>query len=150
MHITDIAQLPDAAQEALRRLAEHTGTGAHVLALHGNLGAGKTAFVQALARVLGITETVNSPTFVVMKQYAIPETKEHAQARVPYDELIHIDAYRVDDIDEMRVLRFKDLLAQKESIICIEWAEHIASLLPPHTLHLNFALKGQERTITFS
>lgn len=110
-----------------------------VLALHGNLGAGKTTFVQYLAKYLGVSETVTSPTFVIMKRYQ--SDKNHL-------ELIHIDAYRIEAIDEMRVLGFESLLTKKHTIICIEWAERIAALLPPDTIHLKFELNDEIRTIT--
>lgn len=118
---------------------------AAVLALHGDLGAGKTAFVKALARVLGAQEDVTSPTFVILKLYALEE-----DGIFPFSQLAHIDAYRIEDIDEMRVLRFEELLAEKDTIICIEWAEKIEALLPSHTVHMSIEIKGEERTITLS
>jgi len=112
-----------------------------VLALHGDLGAGKTTFVQKLAKLMNIDEVVTSPTFVVMKKYVAGDSDR---------QLIHIDAYRIEEVDEMRVLGFVGLLAEKDTIICIEWAENIAELLPSHTYHLNFALASEARTITLT
>ena len=113
-----------------------------VLALHGDLGAGKTTFVQTLARALGVVEVVNSPTFVVMKKYDTADKQ--------FSELVHIDAYRIEDEAEMTPLRFAEELASPTSLIAIEWAENIATLLPEQTLHLTFTLKGVERIITLS
>ncbi len=118
---------------------------ASVLALSGDLGAGKTTFMQTLARKMHIAENVISPTYVIMKRYDIPE--ENAAA---WSSLVHIDAYRIEDIDEMRVLRFEEVLAEKDTIICIEWAEKIESLLPAHTVHMHLEIEGESRVITIS
>ncbi len=115
---------------------------ATVLALIGDLGAGKTTLVQALARELGITDVVTSPTFVVMKSYETTNTV--------FTTLVHIDAYRIDDVDEMRPLGFLSLLTQPNTLLCIEWPERIASLLPTkrYTLSL-FANPDGSRTNTY-
>jgi tRNA threonylcarbamoyladenosine biosynthesis protein TsaE len=114
-----------------------------VIALHGDLGAGKTTFVQTLARSLGIAETVTSPTFVIMKEY---ETTHATFAK-----LIHIDAYRIEDIDEMRPLGFFARLGELQTVICVEWAERIAELLPPTTISVTLTLETDEtRILTIS
>lgn len=121
---------------------------AAVLALCGDLGAGKTTFTKALATELGITEHVTSPTFVVMRRY---EADDAVQKASPFAQLVHIDAYRIEDIDEMRVLRFEEILAEKDTIICIEWAERIRNLLPAHTLFMNIETQDEtSRVITIT
>ena len=115
-----------------------------VIALAGDLGAGKTTFTQAFAKQLGVSETVTSPTYVVMKKYEVPAGTGNIT------ELYHIDAYRIEDIDEMRVLRFDDLLSQKGTIICIEWPERIASLIPKDALAITIEIDGTGRTISIS
>lgn len=138
--ITDESELIAIANDVLLVCKEREdGGGAAVLALHGDLGAGKTTFMQTFARALGVREQVTSPTFVVMKKY---DTTDDT-----FSTLVHIDAYRIEDIDEMRPLRFGEELEQKGSIIGIEWAEHIADLLPPHTVHLTFTIEGDMRKI---
>lgn len=134
---TNATLLIDACTAALRP------QGATVLALSGDLGAGKTTLVQSIARTLGVTGTVTSPTFVVMKQY---ETINSTFA-----ELIHIDAYRIESIDELRPLGFATLLAQPNTLICIEWAERIAAALPAAVVAATLTLlPGGERTITIT
>lgn len=138
-NITELEDLKKAAENVLNMCAAAAGRGATTLALHGELGAGKTTFVQLLSKELGVAETVTSPTFVIMKRYKTESSS--------FKELIHIDAYRMENVDEMRVLGFKPLLEEKNTIICIEWAEKIAELLPANSLHLYFELTGSERTL---
>ena len=119
--------------EAAARMYIHTlvpsvqGT---VLALHGDLGAGKTTFVQTIARELGITETVTSPTFVIMKKYTLLDQSFRA--------LIHIDAYRLKDSHELEILGWDELAAEPENIICIEWPERVESVIPETAQHITF------------
>lgn len=116
---------------------------AHVIALRGDLGAGKTAFTKAFARTLGITEYVTSPTFVIMKSYA---AHEHPWIKT----LTHIDAYRVDDDGEMRVLGFESLLSDPERVICIEWPERIHAVIPPDAFYMSIEIgENGERTFTY-
>jgi tRNA threonylcarbamoyladenosine biosynthesis protein TsaE len=143
--ITDEKELSPLASRVMDLLAQKKlEDSAAVLALHGDLGAGKTSFVKAVAAALGIAEVVTSPTFVIMKLY------EAEAAKGVFTKLVHIDAYRVEDIDEMRVLRFEEVLAEKDTIICIEWAEKIEALLPPYTVHMNIEIKGESREVTIS
>lgn len=116
--------------------------GATVLALHGELGAGKTAFVQCLARVLGIAEQVTSPTFVIMRLYSI---NKHDFFR----KLVHIDAYRIESLDEMAVIGFEDLVREPRNLICIEWAERIPAAIPKDALHITFSHGGASERDTF-
>ena len=113
-----------------------------VIALNGDLGAGKTTFVQALAKLIKADQVPNSPTFVVMKSYG-------AGHRL-WKKLVHIDAYRLETLDELGPLRFDELLLKKDTIICIEWAERIAPKLPPQTIRLDFSITESGRSITIN
>jgi tRNA threonylcarbamoyladenosine biosynthesis protein TsaE len=110
---------------------------ATVLALSGDLGAGKTTFVQLLAKELLITEVVTSPTFTIMKMYEVGAGRQ-------FENLIHMDAYRIESEEELRPLRLLELLQNPKSLICIEWAEKIKDILPKDTIHLNFSIKDGE------
>lgn len=138
-----------AAKEILNQVQQRPTNGAVVIALSGDLGAGKTTLVQALAAHLGVVETVTSPTYVVMKTYAVGEVAGAKMAK-PFSHLVHIDAYRIEDIDEMRVLKFPELLSQKDTMICIEWPEHIASLIPPDALTVSITVVGDGRELSLS
>ncbi len=120
---------------------------ATVLALFGELGAGKTAFTQALAEHLGVVAQVTSSTFVVMRFYPIP-------AHDFFRQLVHSDAYRVESLAEMEVLGFDDVLKDEHNLICIEWAERVADMLPKDAVHVSFAHSGTTdvpapRTVTY-
>lgn len=105
-----------------------------ILALYGALGTGKTHFVKGVAEELGIpAATVRSPTFTIVHTYE--------SGRRP---LYHFDAYRVQTSDEFVELGFEEYL-YSDGMICIEWADRVASLLPPNTLHLTFGHLGPNR-----
>jgi tRNA threonylcarbamoyladenosine biosynthesis protein TsaE len=146
LHIHSQDDLSTVAEKILKvaTLRAHK-TGAVIIALEGDLGSGKTALCKALATKLGIVESVTSPTYVVMKVYEVtPPFSE------TFTQLYHLDAYRIEDIDEMRPLHFSEVLAQSHALVCIEWAEHIASLLPVGTIfvHLSHVHNSDERIIT--
>lgn len=143
--ITTLPQLEEAARTVLLQLShQRKEAGAMVLGLKGDLGTGKTTFVQTFAQLLGVEEMVTSPTFTIMKRYA---TKPGAI----FSTLVHVDAYRIESTEEMAVLRFEDILREKSTILCIEWPERIVQILPPDTIILTFSLKTtRERTLTFA
>lgn len=130
MSVYDLNELQKVARDFALGLTPlpHRAT---VVGLYGDLGAGKTTFVQAAAKALGVKETLNSPTFLIMKSYPLPSTL--------YRLLIHIDAYRLKNSDELRRLRFDELLANPKNLILIEWADKVADLLPKDHTKLHFA-----------
>jgi len=101
-----------------------------VLALHGQLGAGKTCFVQGLAAALGIERPVTSPTFIIINEY--PGERP----------LYHIDLYRINSPDEALTLGLDDYL-DSNGITAIEWAERADELLPPDAVHIHFKTLDQ-------
>lgn len=116
---------------------------AQVIALSGDLGAGKTAFVKELAKHVGIQEEITSPTFVIMKSYPVIN-------HPPLRTLTHIDAYRIEADDEMRVLGFAEMLQDCNRLICIEWPEKIASLVPENAIRVSITLNSDgTRTIAY-
>lgn len=116
--------------------------GAFVVALSGELGAGKTAFVKELAKHLGVTHEITSPTFVIMRSYPVPPP-------APFTTLTHIDAYRIESDDEMRVLGFDAILRDLSRIVCIEWPEKIQNLIPKDAYKVSLTIEeGDTRIIT--
>ena len=104
---------------------------ATIVGLYGNLGSGKTTFTQAVARELGIKETVTSPTFVIEKFYEINITK-HSH----FKRLIHIDAYRLENGRELEILNFEELVGNAHNLIIIEWPENVKEILPENHLKI--------------
>lgn len=114
---------------------------ATLVTLTGDLGAGKTTFTQQLAKHLGITEIVTSPTFGIMKSYEITDHPD-------YDQLVHIDAYRIEDISEAGPLRLQELFTQLRTLICLEWPEQIAEILPAKKVVVTIEIgEGKERVV---
>ena len=91
-----------------------------VYTLIGDLGVGKTVFTQGVARGLGITEPVNSPTFTIVQIYE--------EGRLPF---YHFDVYRIGDVEEMEEIGYQDCF-YGEGICLIEWANLIEEILPEH------------------
>ena len=114
-----------------------------VIALYGDLGAGKTTFAQFLAKALGVKEKVLSPTFVIMKTFVLP--KKNGQFKF----LTHIDTYRLKSAKDLVALGLKDILKDPENILIIEWPEKIAKYLPKNTKKIYFKVKNaKERIVT--
>ncbi len=140
--VASVEELKAVAGELLGIWKQLPQTEAVVIALSGDLGAGKTTFVQQLAQTLGITETVNSPTYVLMKSYETTDTT--------FTSLVHIDAYRIEHDDEMKPLHFTEQLVQPHTLICIEWAERISAFLPARTLKIDLeALPHSKHKLTY-
>lgn len=119
---------------------------ATVLALIGDLGAGKTTLTQSIGKKLGVTENMISPTFVIMKNYVLGKRLEVGG----YRKLIHIDAYRLDSSAEMKRLGFETLLADPENLIVIEWPERIADILPTDSISISLEhLEENKRALVF-
>lgn len=103
---------------------------ATLVGLKGDLGSGKTAFVKAVAKKLGITEEVLSPTFVLAKFYAINNGL--------WGKLVHIDAYRIEKPEEAKVLRLEEILADSRNLVMIEWPEQLGLVFPEGARMLYF------------
>lgn len=103
------------------------------LALHGDLGVGKTTFVQGLARGFGITEQVTSATFNL-----------YAVHRGPARLLVHLDAYRIENARQITDLLLEDFLVSPWCL-AIEWPEKIAGWLPAGALHLTLEITANKR-----
>jgi tRNA threonylcarbamoyladenosine biosynthesis protein TsaE len=126
---------PEETEAAGERLGRTLGAG-EVVALTGELGAGKTCFVQGLVRGLGAAVRATSPTFVLVNQY---------QGRVIVH---HVDAYRTDSMTELIDLGLLELMGGP-GVTIIEWADKLRPLLPPYTIHVHIAGVGDEpRSIT--
>lgn len=102
------------------------------LALHGDLGVGKTTFVQGLARGFGVADAVTSPTFTIFTLHRGRRT------------LVHLDAYRLNGAAQLDALMLEDFLVSPYCL-AVEWPENVAAWLPPDTQHLDLGIASDER-----
>lgn len=113
-----------------------------VVALQGELGTGKTTFTQGFAKALGITQKVISPTFILVKQFQIPNTTKT---------LYHLDLYRLENISDFQQIGLEEMFISKKDIILIEWAGKAKDLLPENTIYINIEkVSENSRKVTIS
>lgn len=107
-----------------------------VLALSGDLGSGKTTFVQGFAKGLGVSSRIISPTFILLRQYDLSNSKK--------GKFFHIDLYRLDKNvgDELSNLGFREMVSDPSNIVAVEWAEKAKSVMPRNTYWLG--LEGRD------
>lgn len=128
--------------------------GGEVLALIGELGAGKTVLVKGIAKGLGIKKIITSPTFVLMKIYEIQATSykftphNPSKARIcvglQANKLVHIDCYRIKNPQEIVDIGATEYFGQKDTVVVIEWADIIKKILPKDRLEIEISLKGEK------
>ena len=132
-----LSATPEDTEAAGARLATLLVAG-DVVALTGELGAGKTRFTQGLARGLGVTGRVVSPTFVLVNEY---------RGRLPVH---HVDAYRTESLTELLDLGLEEMFSG-DGVTVVEWADKLTPLLPLHAVHVHIEGVGDEpRTITIT
>lgn len=120
LKIESLDKIGDAALQFVKNMGDNT-----VFAFHGAMGAGKTTFIKAICETLGVSDTINSPTFAIVNEY-----------RSDSAELIyHFDFYRINKIEEVFDFGYEDYF-YSGSLCFIEWPERIESLLPHDTLNV--------------
>ncbi len=118
-------------------------TGATLVTLSGELGAGKTTFTQSVALALGVRESVTSPTFVLQKTYALPKSS--------FKKLVHIDAYRLTSGSDLAALGMKDTLLEPSTLILLEWPEMVIDGLPRADVAITLTVDADgARTISYA
>ncbi len=125
-YITSSAQ---ETQELGQKFAERLKPG-DFIALFGELGGGKTTFVQGLVRGLGIKRRIISPTFIILREYKIPDKSSN---------FYHVDLYRINmEKYEAPELGLDEIIKEKKDIVAVEWAEKMGDLLPKNRWEINF------------
>jgi tRNA threonylcarbamoyladenosine biosynthesis protein TsaE len=113
-----------------------TSDQATVVGLYGNLGAGKTTFVKEIAKQLGVKQEITSPTFTLLKNFEFKNQK--------FDKLTHIDLYRIEDIEEIKILDLENLFKEKGSLILIEWIDKIENQLKEDFIKVKIEHKDED------
>ena len=127
----------------LKKIARIKATKALVVALEGELGAGKTTFVQGLAKEFGIKNRIKSPTFNLMKRYFI------TRSDLDFENFYHIDCYRLKDYKDLEILGIREILEDSRNIILIEWADRVKEILPKKCVKIHIDHIGKnERKIS--
>ncbi len=130
-------EIPDIAKEIIKIISSKSlSDKAIVVALSGELGAGKTTLTQFIARELGIKENVISPTFILIKNYEIKNKI--------FNKLVHIDAYRFEHENELLKLGWEELLANPKNLILIEWPEKVSKIIPKDVIWIKLEHKNEE------
>lgn len=126
------------AQEFVQKL-KPLEKSARVIGLYGELGAGKTSFTQGVAKAFDINDNVVSPTFVIEKIYHLADKQ--------FDNLIHIDAYRLDHSGELLQLGWQEIISDPKNLILIEWPERVEDIMPSHIKVIFKHIEGDGREI---
>ncbi len=117
--------------------------GGEVLALIGNLGAGKTTFAQAFARTLGVRHRIQSPTFIFMHEHRLDRKSDPAY-------FVHADAYR-GGVAELRSIGLAEYFGRPDAVVLVEWADRVKSMLPKKTITVRLKhLGGDRREVTIA
>ncbi|EKE21107.1 MAG: hypothetical protein ACD_7C00350G0002 [uncultured bacterium] len=138
---TDLKEITTKTAEETRNLGKKMASnckGGEVICLRGDLGAGKTTFSQGFLRELGAEGALTSPTFVVMKQYAIKKNALNLKS------IYHIDTYRVESEDILD-LGWKEIIKDKQNIVLVEWPEKIKDIIPLNAVWLEFEIIDEEK-----
>lgn len=106
-----------------------------VIAFSGEIGAGKTTIIRAMLKQMGVTSAIKSPTFSLVESYVCHDVPIH-----------HFDLYRIHHEDELEYLGFRDYFS-RQSICCIEWAEHAGKALPAIDIRFKLDIKGAGRQL---
>jgi tRNA threonylcarbamoyladenosine biosynthesis protein TsaE len=128
------------AKKLITECEKRVGEWATVVALQGDLGAGKTTLTKEVAHLLGVKGAITSPTFVIEKIYGLPKN-----GPFPLTRFVHIDAYRLESSRELDALGWHEIVNDPKNLIFIEWPEHVQEGLPENTLWVR--LKHVDETL---
>ncbi|MCK4918402.1 MAG: tRNA (adenosine(37)-N6)-threonylcarbamoyltransferase complex ATPase subunit type 1 TsaE [Candidatus Pacebacteria bacterium] len=136
--IQNIGEMKDFANFYIKNLKKEQNK-AEIIILIGDLGSGKTTFIQQIANIFEIKEYITSPTFVIQKKYKINNLPAGRQVpSLGFENLIHIDAYRLESGKELLDLNWEENINNSQNIIFIEWPERVSDILPKDVNKISF------------
>ena len=113
-----------------------------VVALHGEMGAGKTAFARGLGEGWGASQPLRSPSFTLIQKHSRPQDDAV---------LYHVDLQRIESASDLAGIGLRDLIEEEDAIVLIEWPDRAAALLPPDALHIRIrSISETKRQFLFS
>jgi len=118
------------AKEVLSKLSNQ-----NTIALYGDLGAGKTTFVQGLADALRIKKRILSPTFILMRQYKVTHPD--------FNNFFHIDLYRTQSAADLKSIDLNEIIQNPKNLIAIEWAQKAQTVLPKKRVEIKFEISDK-------
>ena len=127
-----ITQSPGETQKLGQKIGSDLKSGKlkkRIICLYGDLGSGKTTFIQGLAKGLGIKKRITSPTFVFVKKYQ--------------PSFYHVDLYRIEKLEETKGLGLGEIFSDPQALVAIEWAEKIKEMLPKERIDIQFNYLNQ-------
>ncbi|MBQ0063012.1 MAG: tRNA (adenosine(37)-N6)-threonylcarbamoyltransferase complex ATPase subunit type 1 TsaE [Prevotella sp.] len=122
LHIHDLGQIDVMAADFVSQM-----TDARVYAFYGEMGAGKTTFIKALCRALGVEDVITSPTFSIINEYTTPK-----------ETIYHFDFYRIKKLEEVYDMGYEDYF-YSDALCFIEWPELVEELLPEDTVRVHIS-----------
>lgn len=132
IQISNLQQIEQAARTFIRLMPNH-----NIFAFYGSMGAGKTTFIREVCRQLGVTDTVTSPTFAIVNEYALPE---------PGKSIYHFDFYRIKQISEVYDIGYEDYFYSGNTCF-LEWPELIEELLPLDVVRIHINVNPDDSRI---
>ncbi len=131
--VNNLSELPTAAAKLLEACKEK-----RIFAFNGAMGAGKTTFIKAVCKALGVKDTISSPTFSIVNEYVSAGGIK----------IYHFDFYRINSQDEAYDMGYEDYF-YSNAYCFVEWPEKVAELIPPDHVEVNITVKEEQRTIEF-
>ncbi len=131
--VNNLSELPTAAAKLLEACKEK-----RIFAFNGAMGAGKTTFIKAVCKALGVKDTISSPTFSIVNEYVSAGGIK----------IYHFDFYRIKSQDEAYDMGYEDYF-YSNAYCFVEWPEKVAELIPTNHVKVNITVKGEQRLIAF-